>query len=142
MSEGVEWVDVVLCRWGRWAIRCESGALGFASSSIMACSGDGDGFDSSVPRGVSDGDMEAVDCAVRRLPDVLRCVIIGVYVSGQGRSARYHAQFLGISRQALTEYVRQAHQKIVLDISLMGCQNQRQSVNRGSSPARIQPALA
>ena len=126
------WIDVLLSRWGRWSLRCESGALGFSSSCILAGGGSGDGYDSSVPLGVMDDDMEAVDGAVRKLPKVHRLVIVEVYKFGHGKSDRALAAALGMSRQALVEYVAQAHKKIALDISLMGSQNTPQSANRGS----------
>lgn len=142
MKNGLGWVDALLSRWGRWAIRCESGALGFAASCILAGTGDGDAFDAAVPRGVLDEDMEAVDGAVRRLPKVLRLTVMQVYQLGQGRSERRNAEELGMSRQAFTQYLCDAHRKIALDISVMGSQNVRQSVNGGSAPARIEPAAA
>lgn len=144
MKVALSAVDVLLCRWGRWAIRCESRALGFAAAcSLGGVSGDGDGYDSAIPRGVIlDDDLEAVDGAVRRLPAGLHLVVIAVYQFGQGKSDRAIAAELGYSRQAMTEFLRKAHQKIALDISLMGSQNSLQSANGGSCPERNQPVAA
>lgn len=141
MSNGVAWVDALLARWGRWAIRCESGALGFASSCALAGGGDGDAFDSAIPRGVIDQDMEAVDGAVRGLPVVLRAVVMQVYQHGAGRSDVKNATVLGVSRQALVKYLEEAQRKIALDISLMPNNNPVQSVIGGNSPERKKPAL-
>lgn len=144
MRVELAWVDALLSRWGRWAIRCESGALGFASACILG--GDlhtnEDGYHSAEPRGLVDDDMEAVDGAVRRLPDVLRLTVIRVYQFGYGQSDRALAAALGMSRQAFREYLLAAHRKIALDISSKGSQNQPQSVNGGIAPARIQPVPA
>lgn len=137
MKETLSWIDALLARWGRWAIRRDSGALGFASSRILSGAGDGDAFDSAIPRGVLDDDMEAVDGAVRRLPSVLRLVVIQVYQHGAGRSDRRNAEALGIDRRTLSQYLGSAHKKIALDISLASHQNPPQSVNGGIAPARI-----
>lgn len=142
MKIELAWIDALLSRWGRWAIRCESGALGFASSSILAGKGDGDGFDAAIPLGVMDNDMHVVDGAVRKLPKVLKLTIIEVYQFGQGKSDRALADTLGMSRQALQSFVVQAHRQIALDISLEGSQNPLQSANQGSCLKRNQPATA
>lgn len=137
-------IDALLSRWGRWALRCESGALGFSSSCSLSGGSDGDGYDTAVPLGVLDDDMEAVDGAVRKLPKGLRLVVVEVYQFGQGKSDRKIADSLGYSRQALQEYINKAHRQIALDISIEGCQNHAQSANRGSclDSNHIRPATA
>lgn len=143
MRVELAWVDALLSRWGRWALRCESGALGFASSSILACSGDGDGFDAAIPIGVMDDDMEWVDGAVRKLPKVLRLTVMEVYQFGQGKSDRKIAANLGIHTDTMRKYVLLAHRKIALDKPLPCGQNCAQSVNGGTTPQRnIKPVLA
>ena len=142
MKVDLAWVDALLSRWGRWALRCESGAMGFASCSIMAGSGDGDGFDTAIPLGVMDDDMERVDGAVRKLPKVLRLVVLEVYQFGQGKSDRKLADSLGIDRKTMCKYLCDAHRQIELDISIRYPQNHAQSVNGGTTPSRIQPVLA
>jgi predicted DNA-binding protein (UPF0251 family) len=141
-KDGLAWVEALLSRWGRWSIRCESGALGFASSCILAGSGDGDGFDSAIPRGVIDDDMEAIDGAVRTLPSVLRLAVIEYYQHGAGQSLRQVAVRMGISYKTLQQYLGTAQRKIALDISLQCSQNPLQSANGGIAPERKQPALA
>ena len=111
-------VEVLLSRWGRWAIRRESGALGFASSSILQHAGGGDAFDAPIPKGVSDGDMEAIDGAVNRLPGVLREVVIQVYQRGAGKSMVWNAARSGISRNALTEFLAMAHHRILVELEV------------------------
>lgn len=120
-------IEVLLCKWGRWAIRCESGALGFASSSILVTSGDGDGFgegESKIPHGViGDSDLEAIDCAVKRLKPILRMSIIQVYQFGYGKSADGNAKTLGISRRTLTQYLNLAKMQISIDIAIQSNEN-------------------
>lgn len=144
MKVQLAWVDALLSRWGRWAIRCESGALGFASCSILAGAGDGDGFDSAIPLGVGvmGDDMEAVDSAVRKLPKVLKLTVIEVYQFGHGKSDRALAEALGMSRQAMQSFIIQAHKQIALDIRVEGSQNPSPSANRESCDKRKQPATA
>lgn len=145
MKVDLAWVDALLSRWGRWALRCESGAIGFASSCILG-GGDlhtnQDGYHSAEPRGLIDGDMEAVDGAVRKLPKILQLTVIEIYQWGQGKSDRKVAESLGISRDTMRKYVLLAHRKIALDISLPCDQNHVQSANRGSCLDRNEPATA
>jgi hypothetical protein len=143
MRVEMPWVHDLLSRWGRWALRCESGALGFASSCSLGCSGDGDGFDTAVPRGVMDDDLEAVDGAIRKLPKLLCLTVIEVYQHGQGKSESKLAASLGIDRKTVMKYVLLAHRKIALDISIQYPQNHAQSVNGGTTPQRnIAPVTA
>lgn len=143
MRAAVVWVDVLLGRWGRWAIRRESGALGYASSCFLGdVAGGGDGYDSAEPRGVADGDMEAVNAAVMRLPVVQVGCLVVVYQLGAGRSDRENAERAGVMVRTLTRYIHDAQQKIALDISLREHQNPRQSVNGGNTPERNQPVTA
>ncbi len=145
MKVEIAWVDALLSCWGRWAIRCESGALGFSSS----CSIGGgdlhenvDGYHSAIPLDVIDHDLEAVDGAVRRLQKVLRLTVIEVYQFGQGKSERKMAGELGIHVDTMRKYVLLAHRKIALDISLPCAQNIAQSANQGKCLERKQPAPA
>lgn len=148
MKAAISWVDALLSRWGRWSIRCESGALGFASSCMFFGAGNGDSFDSALPYGVMDEDMEAVDGAIRRLsmqggvPSIQHMAVIQVYKFGSGRSDEDNAVALGVSRKSLTQYIHQAQRKIALDISVQCPQNQHQSVIGEIAPKRNQPVLA
>lgn len=142
MRAAVDWVDVLLARWGRWALRRHSGALGYATSSVLAVSGDGDGYDSAIPRGVADRDLEEVDSIVMTLPIVQVGCLIVVYQLGAGRSDRDNAARAGITRKMLTQYIHDAQRKIALDMGRKECQNPRHYVNGGTAPTRIQPAQA
>lgn len=142
MRVELAWVDALLSRWGRWALRCESGALGFSASCSLG-GGDlhenVDGYHSAIPLGVIDQDLEAIDGAVRKLPKILRLTVIEVYQHGQGKSDRVLAASLGISRDTMRKYVLLAHRKIALDISLPCDQNHAQSANRGNCLESNQP---
>jgi hypothetical protein len=119
LSDEIAWVSAILSRWGRWAIKSESGALGFATMSMIASDyQEGDGYDTRIPKGVQDEDMEAVNKAVSKLPHVLLVVVIEVYQRHPGRSVHKNARTLGISRQALDEYLKKAQRLVCDDISL------------------------
>lgn len=140
MSQGVAWVDVLLARWGRWAIRCESGALGFASSCALGGLGGGDGYGSTLPLGVaSDADLATVDVAVRKLPTVLRLVVVEVYQFGG--SVRKVSSRMGVDEKSVRRYLVSAQQKIALDMDLDKPQNPPQSANGQICVQMHKPAL-
>lgn len=142
MKIALAWVDALLSRWGRWAIRCESGALGFSASCSLGADPGGDGYDSAIPHGVLDDDMEAVDGAVRKLPKMLRLAVIEVYVHSTGKSDRQMADVLGIHVATLTKYICDAQRKIAFDISRPCAHNYDQSVNGETIPAKIETVPA
>lgn len=127
-------IELLLAKWGRWAIRCEAGALGFASSCVLGGIGPGDSYDSALPHGVIDEDMEEVNGAIKRLPAVWREVVIQVYQHGQGKSKRENASALGVTKETLGKYLRNAYEQLALDISKRFSQNRPQSANGGSCP--------
>jgi DNA-binding CsgD family transcriptional regulator len=136
------WVDELLSRWGRWAIRCESGALGFAASSILAGSDAGSGLESRIPLGVMNDDLEAVDGSIRKLPKVLNLTIVEVYMWSQGKSERVIADNLGIHVQTMRKYIFDAHRKIALDLVPPCAHNPLHSANQDSCIEGKQPATA
>lgn len=138
------WVESQLSKWGRWALKSGSGALGYATMSILASHGirDDDAGMPDTPRDLVDNDIYIIDAAVSRLPEIQIIVVVRVYVLMHGKSDRKIANALCISRQALSSYLNAAHQRIALDISNMPCQNTRQSVIGGIAPRVIQPATA
>jgi DNA-directed RNA polymerase specialized sigma24 family protein len=129
----LHWIDALLNRWGRWALRCQRGALGYSSCSILASGGDThtneDGYHSAEPRGLVDHDIEAVDASVNRLPDYLKIVVLQIYQLGQGKSDRKNAEVLHLHHRTMHKYLYRAHFQIMLDIRNKSAQNRVHSVN-------------
>jgi ABC-type ATPase with predicted acetyltransferase domain len=119
MNEEIAWVSALLSRWGRWSIKAESGALGFASMSMIASDyQEGDGYDMRIPKGVQDEDMEAINMAVGKLPHVLLVIVIEVYQRHPRRKEYTHSRTLGISVYELRKYLFRAQTFICREISL------------------------
>ena len=108
----ISWVNSSLCQWGRWALRSSQGGLGYSSSSILAQSGEGDGYETVIPKGITDIHIQLVDRAVSKLPREHKITVIYVYQIHQGRSERYLADALGISRRKLNELISDSQVKI------------------------------
>lgn len=143
MRAAITWVDVLLSQWGRWSIKRSSGALGFASSSLLCAAGAGDGYDSAVPRGVCDDDLLDVDAAVNRLPVYpYASAVIAVYVFGAGKSDEENARRVDVSRRTLEKYIQKAQCMIAIDILDRGRNNSPHSVIGGTTPETIQPVTA
>lgn len=134
-------IKVLLSRWGRWAIKRDSRAMGYASVSPMFRDAPrGDSFGDAVPLGIAEADILAVDAAVMRLPDVHRTLII--YIYQRDCSLRAAADRLGVSHQSAGKYLNEAHNKIVLDIEIQ-CDQNRASFDMVHQCARKQqPAEA
>lgn len=104
----IEWVDALLCRWGRWSVRRESAALGYGSASPMFrdCTVGG-GYSPEFDPGFTPRDLLDCDAAVTALPLVLRVVVIAHYQ--RSRSLRDTARNCGIKADTVKKYLGQAH---------------------------------
>lgn len=134
-------IEVLLSMWGKWAIRRDSGALGYPSVSPMfRDSPRTDAFGSAPPLGFSESDILEVDAAVMRLPTGLRVVVIEVYQ--RCGSMRKAARRLGFSVQSVGKYLDAAHDKISIDIENQCEQNMRQFDRVRSCARNPKPATA
>lgn len=111
-------IEVLLAMWGRWSVRVESRSRGWPSVSPMFRDGlPGGSPGSAPPLGVmdsSDANMEAVDAAIRRLPNVPRECVREMY--RRGGSLRAVAGRCGITKETLVKYLNQAHEKLAVDL--------------------------
>ncbi len=107
----IDYINMKLSIWGKWAVRRYSAGLGYPSVCPMfRLIRHGGGYRSDVPYGVDEYVMET-DQAVRRLPaaDVALCVEF--YQRG-GTGAEV-ARRLGIARQRLYERLDAVHRAVM-----------------------------
>lgn len=100
-----DWLEMLLNRWGRWAVRRESSALGYGSVSPMfrdaPC---GDGCGCMADPGFTPRDILDCDAAIIRLPHHQRRVVVLHYKRGCGlrQTARESAMSFSAVRDALS----------------------------------------
>ena len=104
-----DWLDMLLCRWGRWSVKRESSALGYGSVSPMFKDArvDGDGYGSEFDPGFTSQDVLSCDAAVNRLPLEHRRVVI-VHYRNQG-GIRRTARELGCNFHKARDLLNYAH---------------------------------
>ena len=107
----IDWIDRLLCRWGRWSVRRESSALGYGAVSPMFrdCA-TGGGWSPEYDTGFTPRDLIECEAAVNVLPLVLRVVVIAHYQ--RARSVRDTARACGIKPDTVTKYLGQAGEKM------------------------------
>lgn len=100
-------VDVLLCAWGRWALRHKAGAVGYPSVSPMFQDAPSSKvFDSKTPFGV-DYYVSETDLAVQRLPADLRLVAVEYYqIRGKSEDV---ARRLRMSKATLFRRIDKMH---------------------------------
>ena len=113
-------ISGTLSAWGRWALRNDGNALGFAASSILAQSGDGDGYDSSIPLGVSSFEHELVDLIInRKLPPKEKETVIVVYKTLHGKSDRKICAYLGIHHETFHNRLNNALRLVGYELTVL-----------------------
>lgn len=106
---GDYWIEGLLSRWGRWAIKSSSGGLGYPPISPMFREriGNGDGHGGSVDPGFVTADIIDCDDAVNKLPNHIKRVVIIHYQ--MCRSLRDTAKCATQSYSATRESLNYAH---------------------------------
>ena len=112
-------IDILLCRWGRWAVAQASREVGYPSVCPMFRDVGSGAYGSKEPAGLGDVDVIEVDKAVRALPDVLRATVVTHYQ--HAKSFRESAARCGIRRGLLNRFLSDSH--IFIDRWLSGSQN-------------------
>lgn len=109
----IEYINVQLSIWGKWAVRRSSAGLGYPSVSPMFSQVQhGGAYSSSIPPGICEGDyVRQTDLAVQRLDPADRALCVEFYqVSG---TAVDIARRLGIARQRLYERLDVVHRAVM-----------------------------
>lgn len=104
-------IDVLLCAWGRWALRNQARAIGYPPISPMFQDMQASKvFDSKVPFGVDEYVAET-DIAVQRLPNDLKLVAVEYYqIGGKAESV---AGRLGIKKTTLYKRIDLLHNEVL-----------------------------
>ena len=107
----IEYVNIQLSVWGKWALRRSTAGLGYPSVCPMFQQvRHGGGYRSAPPTGVEEY-VEETDQAVQRLPPQDRVLCVEFYQRGGTGSAV--AQRLGIGRPRLYERLDAMHRALM-----------------------------
>lgn len=107
----IEYVNVQLSVWGRWALRRSTTGLGYPRVCPMfRTMRSGGGYQSCEPLGMEDY-VEDTDRAVQRLEARDRLLCVEFYQ--RGGTAVAVAQRLGVSRQRLYERLDTVHRMVL-----------------------------
>ena len=109
----IEGLKSLLSRWGRWAVRSESRALGFPSTSPMfrAVKCDSGAYGREYDPGYCPSDIIDCDRAINMLNPGTRQIVVTHYK--RGGSMRATARALGINHMAVVRDLTAAHLFIV-----------------------------
>lgn len=109
----IEYINVQLSIWGKWAARRNSEGLGFPSISPMFNQAQhGGSYGSALPPGVCDCEyVRETDLAVSRLKPEDQALCVQFYQ--HGGTAVAVAQRLGIARQRLYERLDAVHRLVM-----------------------------
>lgn len=109
----IEYINVQLSIWGKWAVRQNSNGLGYPSVSPMFNQVQhGGAYGSSMPAGVSGCEyVRETDLAVQRLAPADQALCVEFYQ--HGGTAVAIAGRLGIARQRLYERLDAVHRAIM-----------------------------
>jgi hypothetical protein len=109
----IEYINVQLSIWGKWAVRRNGQGLGYPSVSPMFNQVQhGGSYGSSMPAGVCDCEyVRETDLAISRLTEDDRALCVQFYQ--HGGSAVSVAQRLGIARQRLYERLDTVHRAVM-----------------------------
>lgn len=109
----IEYINVQLSIWGKWAVRQNSNGLGYPSISPMFSQAQhGGSYSGQTPFGVCECErIRETDLAVQRLPDADRALCVEFYQ--RGGTAVSIAGRLGIARQRLYERLDAVHRSVM-----------------------------
>lgn len=136
----IEYIEVQLCAWGRWALRQDSGALGYPKTSPMFREyRSGGAYSSSVPFGVQDY-VDDTDAAIKRCSLDQRKLAAQMYMVGG--AAGDVASRLGISRRTLYRRLDVLHLVVMDRLHDIEIERQDFAAATKAAVAAARPAVA
>lgn len=109
----IEYINVQLSIWGKWAARRNSSGLGYPSISPMFNQAQhGGSYGSQLPPGVCDCEyVRETDLAVARLPEEDRALCVQFYQ--HGGTAVSVAQRMGVAVRTLYDRLDRVHRSVM-----------------------------